>query len=213
MNKKLIIIGAGGHGKSCANVAISMNKWDVISFIDDNKVGTSVMGLQVIDTMESIEKYAHNHDFFVAIGDNSIRKNMIDYLNMKDCEVERLIDPASIIGRDVMIESGVVVMPLTIINCCSSIGKGTIVNSGVIIEHDCFIDEYVHLSPRVTLGGSVSIGSSSWIGMSASIINNITVGSKSILGAGSVLLKSIGDNVLFAGVPAEFKKLVNRSER
>lgn len=74
MHDKLLIIGAGGHGKVCADIAIKMNKWANISFLDSDTTKTEILGLKVIDNTHNIEKYIEDYDFFVSIGSNQIRK-------------------------------------------------------------------------------------------------------------------------------------------
>ena len=37
MKNKLLIIGASGHGKVVADIALKMNKWKSIAFLDDDE--------------------------------------------------------------------------------------------------------------------------------------------------------------------------------
>ena len=72
--KSLLILGAGGHGKVVADIAIKLNRYDEIAFLDDNKK-EDIYGLKIKGTLKEIQKYINTSDFFVAIGDNKIRVN------------------------------------------------------------------------------------------------------------------------------------------
>lgn len=56
--------------------------------------------------------------------------------------------------------------------------------------------------------GQLSIGRGCWIGMGARIVGNITIGDNAIIGAGSLVLKSVAPATIVAGIPA--KKIRDR---
>ena len=86
-----------------------------------------------------------------------------------------------------------------IIQSYACIGKHCIINTGASVDHDCVIEDYVHVSPHCTLCGNVSIGEGTWIGAGSVIIPGVKVGKWSVIGAGSVVIKDIPDNVVAVG--------------
>ena len=48
MKNKLLIIGESGHGKVVADIALKMNKWQSIDFLDDNENLKTSMGIDVM---------------------------------------------------------------------------------------------------------------------------------------------------------------------
>ena len=70
MKDKLIIIGAGGHGKVAIDIA--KNYYKNIYVVDDNKVG-DVLSCKIIGGVEQALK-GEKTDFFVAVGDNKARE-------------------------------------------------------------------------------------------------------------------------------------------
>lgn len=199
---KLIIIGASGHGKVCADIASKMNKWDEIVFLDDNEKLESVMGFKVIGSSNQIKKYIGTHDFFVGVGNNSIRESIQEDLIRQNAKIATLIHPNAIIGLDVEIGRGTCLMAGVVINCSTTIKQGVIINTGTTVDHDCLIEDYVHLSPGVNVAGSVSVGKKSWFGVGSSIINNILVCDNCIIGAGGVVVNDIGIKGKYIGIPA-----------
>jgi acetyltransferase EpsM len=87
------------------------------------------------------------------------------------------------------------------------IGDHCIINTGVVVDHDCMINDFVHISPNATLCGNVTIGKGSWVGAGAIIIQGIKVGKNAIIGAGSVIIKDIPDNATVVGNPGKIIKL------
>ena len=201
-NKKLIIIGASGHGKVCADIALKMNKWDEIVFLDDNPQVKSVMGFKVIGSSRDALKFVEHCDFFVGIGDNETREKIQKQLEKLGANIPSLIHPNAVIGEDVQIGIGTVVMAGVVINCSTRIGKGCIINTGATIDHDNVIEDYVHISPGVNLAGSVMIGYRSWLGIGSTVINNLRITNMCVIGSGAVVTKNIYESGVYIGIPA-----------
>jgi len=207
MRDKLLIIGASGHGKVTADIALKMNKWKSIAFLDDDdNINQIQMNIRVMGKSNEAYKYIKDCDIFIAIGNNNIRKKFQERLEAEGASIPVLIHPASIIGKEVELGIGTVVMAGTVINCCTKIGKGCIINTGSTIDHDNFIQSYVHISPGAHLAGGVKVGNLSWIGIGSSIIQGINVGKGSIIGAGSVMIRDLPDNCTAVGNPARVIK-------
>jgi sugar O-acyltransferase (sialic acid O-acetyltransferase NeuD family) len=203
MKYKLLIIGASGHGKVIADIAIRMNRWKEIVFLDDNPTVKTSLGLNVIGNTESIAQYIEDYDIFVAIGNNSIRKQKIEQLKELGATIPILKHPTAIIGKDVQINIGTAIMAGAIINPSTNIGEGCIINTGSTIDHDNIIESYVHISPGAHLAGTVSIGENTWIGIGSIISNNIKISKDCIVGAGGVVVKNITEAGTYIGVPVK----------
>ncbi|CAM4467410.1 acetyltransferase [Paenibacillus typhae] len=203
MKKGLVIIGAGGHGKVAADVGKAMNHWEKIFFVDDDQSIRECSGFKVIGGSNAIDDYLSDFDFFVAIGSNVIRERIQSKLEHQGASVISLIHPQAVIGSNVTIERGTVIMAGVVINNSSSIGKGCIVNTASSIDHDNVIEEYTHLSPGVHLAGTVKIGKGAWLGIGCVVSNNINICSGSKIGAGAVVLRDINESGTYVGVPAK----------
>ncbi|MFZ4399443.1 MAG: hypothetical protein ACOYO1_05365 [Bacteroidales bacterium] len=159
MKPKIIILGAGGHGKVLIDTIILQGKYEITGFADAAiTVGTDIYrNYKVILSQNELHKISNIADFFiVAIGNNSIREKVFneakEYLN-----AAVIIHPSAYIAADVSIGNGTVVLINSIINSCSSVGNNTIVNSGVIIDHECKIGNHIHLSIGSLVGSNTII--------------------------------------------------------
>ncbi len=188
----LYIYGNGGHSKVVADIARA-NGYDNLIFLDDN----------------SDMKFSPNlskHQIIIAIGNALIRQKLQNLVLSSGFELITLIHPTAVIGSDVTIGNGSVVMPGAIINAKSTIGNGVIINSGAIIEHECTIGDFAHICSGVAIAGGSLVGERSWIGIGSSIIQNITIKPDITIGAGSVVVKDILEGSLAYGNPCRVVK-------
>ena len=199
--KKLVIIGASGHGKVIADIALN-NQYDEIVFLDDDKRVTECAGFAVKGTTENIEEYL-SWDFIVAIGDALARQNVLKKLENIQCNIVSLIHPKAVVSRKVEIKMGTVVMAGAVINSDTKIGKGCIVNTGASVDHDGIIDDFVHISVGAHVAGNVHIGLKTWIGAGAIVLNNLSICDNCIVGAGAVVIKDLEEEGTYIGVPAK----------
>lgn len=202
MKDKLLIIGASGHGKVIADIALKMNRWKKIAFLDDNDNIKELVGLEVIGKSAEAFKYIEDYDIFVGIGNNAIREKMQERLQKAGASIPVLIHPSAVIGEQVELELGIAVMAGVIINCHTKIGKGCIINTGATLDHDNVIENYVHISPGVNLAGTVKVGTGSWLGIGSVVINNINITNDCKVGAGAVVVKDITEPGTYVGIPA-----------
>ncbi|ANU27541.1 acetyltransferase [Planococcus versutus] len=201
MKDKLLIIGASGHGKVVADVALKMKKWQRVAFLDDDKTLKKSLGLDVIGDSKDLKIYIDEWDVFVAIGNNSIREKVQEKLEAQNANIPVLIHPNAVIGEEVEISEGTVVMAGVVINCSTKIGKCCIINTGSTVDHDNLIGDYVHISPGANLAGTVKIGKSTWIGIGSSVNNNLNISKDIIIGAGATVINDLNDSGVYVGVP------------
>ena len=198
---RLIIIGAGGHGKVIADAALK-NGYTNICCVDDNATG-DVMGFPIIGTTADVECLNDgNTDFVIGIGNNALRKMIAETYNVNWVSI---IHPSAQIGFNAEIGKGTVVMANAVVNVCAKIGEHCIINTGAIVEHDNVIENYAHISPNVALGGTVRIGSLTHVGIGATVKNNTEICSDCTIGAGAVVIKSIKEPGTYVGVPIRKK--------
>ena len=145
-------------------------------------------------------------DVIVAIGNANFRRKI--QTSIAENRLSTLIHPEAVIGDDVEIGVGSIVMAGVVINSGSRIGKGVIVNTSSSIDHDCMIGDFVHVAVGAHLAGSVLVDDNSWIGAGAIINNNLHVCSSCMIGAGAVVVKNIEEEGTYVGVPA--KRIMNK---
>lgn len=196
---RLVIIGAGGHGKVIADIAMKCGYTD-ICFLDEHAVGMC-MGFPIAGTSAELTLMNDGAtDFVIAVGTNATRRKIAERFHVSWVT---LIHPSAWIAADVTIGQGTVVMAGAMINPSARVGAHCIINTGSIVEHDNVLEDYVHISPRVALAGTVRIGEETHVGIGAVVRNNITICSNCTIGAGAVVVKDITKSGTYIGVPAK----------
>lgn len=198
MSKKLVIIGASGHGKVVADIA-KKNGYHEIVFLDDDENIHECGGYPVIGRSHEVETI--NADIIVGIGNASIRKKIQQSIPAR--KMATLIHPSAVVAEDVIIGVGTVIMAGAVINSGARIGTGCIVNTCASVDHDCNVGDYVHIAVGSHLCGTVSMGDETWIGAGAIVSNNISICSECMIGAGAVVVKDIKESGTYVGVPAK----------
>jgi sugar O-acyltransferase (sialic acid O-acetyltransferase NeuD family) len=203
---RLLIIGTGGQGKVVLDCI--KNKYEQIVFLTNDLHSKGIAGYSILYEQEITDEYiVKNFDeIIVAIGNNNARLNLSLKYEAKGLKLATIIHPTAVISEISKIGEGTVVFANAVINPNARIGKACIINTSTVIEHDCILENGVHISPNASMGGTVTIGEKTWICIGSSIANNIKIGKNSIIGAGAVVLKDVPDNVLAAGVPARIRK-------
>lgn len=201
--KRLAILGASGHGKVVADTAECCG-WKSIEFFDDAWPERKVNGIWPVigDTSALHNQLASFDGVLVAIGDNRIRYARLLDLHIRGGRLIKLIHPSATVSRYADVGYGTVILAGVVVNAGAYIKQGVILNTGCSIDHDCELANAVHISPGARLAGGVSVGDESWIGIGASVRQLINIGQRVIVGAGSVVVSDIPNDLTVAGVPA-----------
>lgn len=196
MNKEVVIIGAGGHGRVIADI-IEKSGDSVFGFLDDDTSKSAVIG-----TVDDCRKYSDKY-FIIAIGNNSIRQNIAERYN--DLNYYTAIHPSAVLAPDVKIGEGTAVMANAVINSLAKIGQHCIINTSSVIEHDDILENFVHVSPNAVLCGTVTVGEKTHIGAGAAVRNNLSICGGVTIGVGAAVVKDITKPGVYIGTPAKFE--------
>ena len=140
---KLAIVGSGGHGRCCLDIARAMNNYEEIIFLDDANVGADVNGAKIIGTVSDVYHLDKSlYELFVAIGNNEVRRRIMQELMGQNYEMATLISPYSMVSEYATIKAGTVIYPGAVVEPNSFIGEGCIITSHVAINHDAVVGDY-----------------------------------------------------------------------
>lgn len=208
--ENIVIIGASGHGSMILDCIENQGKYRVVGFVDSFKEkgirqnGYDILGCE-LDLPLLILKY-NLHGVILAIGNNWTRKKMSDRVKAiaPGLEFISAIHPRAIIGKEVEIGRGTVIMPGAIANASSKIGDFCILNTNSSLGHDSIMEDYSSIASGVCTGGNLYLGSFSAISLGSNIIEDIKIGEHSIIGAGSLVVKDVESHTVVYGSPAHF---------
>ncbi len=207
MSKQPIILaGGGGHCISCIDVIEQTGLYEIIGILDQpEKKGLNVLGYTVIGTDDDIPIWiAKCPNFLITVGQiksSRIRQNIFEKIKNAGGQLPVIISPTAHVSSHVTIEEGTIIMHQALVNAGAGIGKACIVNSKALIEHEATVGDFCHISTAACINGQVSIGASCFIGSNTVVGNNITIIDKTIVAAGSQVLKSLTKPGIYIGNP------------
>lgn len=205
--KKLVIIGAGGFGRSIYHLATQSNgyktEFEIKGFIDDNQNALNNFSAypHVINTIA--EYTIDEQDVFAcSIGNVETKKKVIEFLTAKGAVFITLIHNSANIGPGVSIGKGCIVGINTIIDADAIIKDYSLIQSGSVIGHDAKIGNFCRIDCNVICVGGVIISDEVTIHSSAVINHNVTVEKNAIVGAGSFVIRKVKEFTTVMGSPA-----------
>lgn len=203
---RLVVVGAGGHGKVVVATALEAGV-DVVAILDDApaKWGSNLLGVPVLGPVVSFGKFCREgFRFVLAVGENRLRKKL-SFL-MAGVAWATLVHPKAYVHSTATLGEGTVVFAGAVVQPSAQIGRHAIVNTGAVVEHDCRVGDWAHLASGVRLAGGVEVEEGAFLGAGAVVIPGKRVGKWSIVGAGGVVVRDIPDLSLASGVPARVER-------
>lgn len=203
----MVVIGYSGHAYVVCNI-LDVAGTKVLFYCDKEEKSYNPLQLEYLgdENQEAVQNKIRNEKFFIAVGDNRIRRKVYELLKEKSILPVNAVHPAANIAsnakiaqHNVMISSGVAVNPLTVI------GNGVICNTNATIEHECVIGDFAHIGPGAVLCGNVTVGEDAFIGAGAVVRQGIRIGKNAMVGMGAVVVKDIADGETVVGNPSRLK--------
>lgn len=205
--KRIIIIGAGGHGQVVADILWQMHAAGLpvrpTGFLDENSAlhGQVFLDLPVLGRLADLPAVPHEA-VVVAVGDNQVRQRLFLALAGQGEQFQTACHPRATIARDVTIGAGSMICAAVVINTGSRIGQNVILNTGCTIDHHNQIGDHVHIAPGAHLGGEVTVAELALVGIGATVLPRRHIAALSIVGGGAVVTRDIPAGSIVVGVPA-----------
>jgi sugar O-acyltransferase (sialic acid O-acetyltransferase NeuD family) len=209
MNDNIFVFGSSGHAKVIIDIIENEKKYKITGLIDKEEfINKKTFQYEVLGSEKQLGKLIKKYNTrkgIIAIGDNSIRKKVAENIlkNFPEFEFVNAVHPTVLLGKNVSLGKGIVIMPNVTINADSTIEDHCIINTRAVIEHDNHLASFCSLAPGTITGGNVKIGQGTAVGLGTIILPTIEIGENSIIGAGSLVLKDIPSNVVAFGLPAK----------
>lgn len=207
MNKKILLVGGGGHCKSVLDTLLMDESYSEIGIIDiKENIGKKILDVSIIgsdDDLENLASEGFGEGFITlgSVGVPSLRRKL--FKQMKKCgfQMVNIIDVSANVSKYVKLAEGIFVGKNAVINAGAEIRVGAIINTGAIVDHDCIVGSFAHIAPGAVLGGEVIIGENTHIGSNSVVKQQLQIGSDTIIGMGSVVTKDVESNSLAYGNP------------
>lgn len=207
--KNIVLIGGGNQAHYTIDIIEKEGKYNIIGIIDSiHEVGSDRFGYKILGRQENIFQLIKEHNIeggVISIGDNWGRYHVYNQILelASTFKFVNAIHPSVVIGNNVKLGVGIVAMAGCIFNPKSQIGDFTFFATGAQIEHDCQIGDFASISAGSITGGYVKLGKFSAITLGVTVVDRLEIGENTVIGSGSLVTKSLPDNVLAYGFPAK----------
>jgi UDP-N-acetylbacillosamine N-acetyltransferase len=211
VRQKLVIWGASGHALVVADAIRLNGQYEIAGFIDDvhpERSSEQFCGARILGGREQLDILLEQGiiKLILGIGNCRARLELSEFACRKGFQLPTIIHPGAVVASDSSISCGSVILAGAIVNSAARIGDNVIVNTAASVDHECLIEDGVHIGPGVHLGGRVFVGRAAWVGIGATVRDGVTIGAGAMVGAGSVVVNNIPEGVLAYGVPARVVK-------
>lgn len=196
MKEEIILVGGGGHCKSCIDVIEAEGKYQIAGIVDmPQMIGKRVMRYPVIATDNDLSQLAKRYkNYIVTVGQiksAAIRMRLFNELKRLNVNIPVIVSPNAYKSKYSTVEAGTIIMHHVVVNAGVRIGRNCILNTKALIEHEATIGNHCHISTASVINGQCKIGDECFIGSNSVLANNIKIANKTILAAGSALLSSV----------------------
>lgn len=163
--QKILIVGAGGHGRAVAESIELAGNYEIAAFLDDAYAGvTAVWNYPVLGTTHDLAAFArYAGSLVVAIGNNRVRKTVFERAKADGFSLPSIVHPSAVVSRRAVIGEGCCVMAGSVVGTEAVLGQGSVVNINASVDHHCRLGDFAHLGTGVQLAGGVSVGASAWM--------------------------------------------------
>ena len=212
--RKMVIWGAGGHARVVADIVRQLGRYEIIAFLDDvkrNRWGQEFCGAPIVGGREQLDQLRASgvENLLFGFGDCEARLALAAMASAKGFRMPSAIHPRAVVADDAVVGAGSVVVAGAVVNPGVELGEHVIVNTCASVDHECVIEDGVHVGPGSHLGGRVRVRRGAWIGIGATVRDRVTVGAGAQIGAGAVVLTDVPAGVVAYGVPAQVIRRVD----
>jgi sugar O-acyltransferase (sialic acid O-acetyltransferase NeuD family) len=203
-NPSLILIGAGGHARSCIDVIEQQGQYQIAGLIGmPDEVLTKHLGYVIIGTDSNLPELAKNYRYaLITIGQIQTAEHRILLYQQAlqfGFQLPIIIAPTAHVSRHAVLGAGTIVMHGAIVNAGAKVGNNCIINTLALLEHDTIVEDHCHIATSATLNGDVAVGAGSFVGSGSVIKEGVAIGKDCRVGIGLTVRHNQSDHARFTG--------------
>ncbi len=215
----VLIVGSSGHARVIVDIIERTGAHSILGFLDDTKgSGMIEIGYPILGSLDDLPEIVRKHNpqgFFIAIGDNWNRGIIAEKIKELTPALSAItaVHPGVQVARSASLGPGTAVMAGAVVASNASVGSFCLVNTRASVDHDSHLDDFASIGPGATLAGNVRVGAYTAICLQACVAEKVCIGCHTVVGAGSVVLGDLPDQVIVYGTPARVVRSRSKGDR
>ena len=202
--RKIILLGYSGHGFVVAEALLKQG-YGLIGYADSNKWEKNPYDIPFLGDERSANFDWSSQIFYaLGVGDNKTRSKIAHRVVVNGGRLVSIIHPEASISKDMQLGDGSFIARNAAVNPLVKVGSNVILNTSCIIDHECIIEDNVHIAPGAVLTGNVKVGKDAFVGANCIVKEGVRIGEGSIIGAGSVIIKDVDPGKIVVGNPGKY---------
>ena len=202
MAKPILIIGAGGHAKSVAEIALAMG-YEIKAFISPESPRCTLLGYRIQAELPQDLDIAED-SIAIGIGSNWTREKV--WLELREAfpltMFPALMHPSASVAVNTRIGAGSTIHQHASVGPSTDLGIFCTLNTSASVDHDCLIGDFASVGPGAHTGGNVTVGDRAALAIGSIARHGIQIGRDSVLGAASYAHRSTLEYTVNIGSPA-----------
>lgn len=209
MSLNLVIVGCGGFGREVLEIVSAINQraptWHVAGVLDDDPRDEELALLDArnvghLGDVSALAGMSRAMYAVLGIGSPAARRSIsAQHPNQLWAT---LVHPDTTIGLDVNLGAGTVVAAGSRLSTHINVGAHVQIDQGVTVGHDTQLHDFSRLNPQACISGNVDIRAGAYVGANATVLQGLSVGMDTVIGAGAVVTKDVIARTTVKGVPA-----------
>lgn len=207
--KDLVIFGTGGLAREFHELVEDINaearEWNFLGFLDGDaqRHGGEIHGCEILGGVEWL-KGRGPVAVVIGIGSPATKYKVTrEIVSARHITFATLFHPSARVGRRVHVGAGTVISAGSILTTDIIVGRHVTINLACTVGHDALLEDFVTVAPSVNVSGAVSVGEGADLGTGSRIIQGVSVGPWSVVGAGAVVVRDVTANTTAVGIPAK----------
>jgi sugar O-acyltransferase (sialic acid O-acetyltransferase NeuD family) len=202
---RLLILGAGSHGRAVADLARACGF--LVAGFTDRSSSAAGPSARVLGTDAELAALIRAHQIdgvVVGVGNTALvrRAQLYDVLVAAGVARPALVHPRAVASPSSEVGAGSAVFAGSVLGSEARIGVNAVLYSGGIVEHECVIGDHAYLSPGVVLSGQVTVEAGAFLGAGAVVLPGLRIGTGAVVAAGAVVTADVPAGQTVMGVPA-----------
>ncbi len=190
MKEEIVIVGAGGHARSCIEAVESTGRFRIVGLVGaPSETGKSVLGFTVIGTdadLPRIRKECRN----AVVGIGQIltpEPRRKAYIGLREAgfTLPVIVASSAVVSTSASVGEGTIIFHFAMLNANARVGVNCIINTRALLEHDVVIGDHTHISTGALLNGGASAGDGSFVGSGSVIREEVKIGAGCVISMGS----------------------------